>query len=287
MNRLEFLTSLRYNLEKGGLPHEDIEDALSYYEEIFLDSGYGSDEQTASALGTPEDLAREILIDNGIHPDGDAKFEVGEAKKKPYQDVEFEEVGKEENSANGRTNSYGYGYGNTGTDNAGTANSGYSGSQGWAGSASTGFERAASNFGKAVDSAFASAKDIYNKNFNDPSMSDVQKSRRNNNILKILIVILTSPIWIGVVAGIGGTLIGILAAIFSIIISFIAVGVSMIGGGIGMLFEVPPVGIIMIGVGLVLMGIFGLIAKPSFRGLKNLCRLAFDGCKALWKKIAG
>ena len=29
MNRLEFLTSLRYNLEKGGLPREDIEDALA------------------------------------------------------------------------------------------------------------------------------------------------------------------------------------------------------------------------------------------------------------------
>ena len=30
MNRLEFLTSLRYNLEKGGLPREDIEDAEEF-----------------------------------------------------------------------------------------------------------------------------------------------------------------------------------------------------------------------------------------------------------------
>ena len=40
MNKREFLTKMRNRLEQFGLPHDDINDALSYYEEIFLDAGF-------------------------------------------------------------------------------------------------------------------------------------------------------------------------------------------------------------------------------------------------------
>lgn len=275
MNRLEFLTSLRFHLEKGGLPREDIEDALSYYEEIFLDSGYGSDEQTASSLGSPEDLAREILIENGIHVDGDAVFEVGDVKKKPYediQDIDFEEVGKEDES------SYNYGYGGNG--GAGGFGGGQNGQNG-------AFANAANKFGQAMDSAFNTARETYNRNFNDPSMTEEQKRRRNNTFLKILIVLVSSPLWIGLAGGILGGLIGLLAAIFAVIVSLAAAGVSLIFGGIGELFSVPPVGLMMIGAGMVIMGIFGLAARPCIKGVIKLIKLAAGGCKKLWKKIFG
>ena len=279
MNRLEFLTSLRYNLERGGLPREDIEDALSYYEEIFLDSGYGSDEQTASELGSPDELALEILRDNGIHVDGDASYEVGAAKKQPYQDVDFEEVGKDNDSSSEQnsTNNYGYGYGyGYGTQNNTQNNT-----------AASGFADAANKFGQAMDTAFHTAKDTFDRTFNDPTMTPQQKSKRNNTVLKILILILSAPLWIGLLGGAFGLLVGLLAGMLSIIISLLAGGFSLVGAGIAELFNVPPQGLMMIGGGLIMLGIFGLIAKPGMKGLMRLCKLALDGCKGLFRKIAG
>ena len=37
MNRLEYLTQLRRLLEDGGLAEDEINDAMGFYEEIFLD----------------------------------------------------------------------------------------------------------------------------------------------------------------------------------------------------------------------------------------------------------
>ena len=39
MNRLEYLTQLRRSLEDGGLAEDEINDAMGFYEEIFLDAG--------------------------------------------------------------------------------------------------------------------------------------------------------------------------------------------------------------------------------------------------------
>lgn len=66
MNRLEFLTALRNTLEKGGLSSGDINDALSYYEEVFLDAGVSKEEETAASLGDPTEIAKGILADSGI-----------------------------------------------------------------------------------------------------------------------------------------------------------------------------------------------------------------------------
>ena len=53
MNKLEFLTRLRNSLERGGMPVEDINDALTYYEEVFMDAGFGKEEETAASEYTP------------------------------------------------------------------------------------------------------------------------------------------------------------------------------------------------------------------------------------------
>ncbi|MBR1738792.1 MAG: DUF1700 domain-containing protein [Ruminococcus sp.] len=87
MNRLEFLTELRTALAQGGLPHEDIEDAMRYYEEVFLDAGPSNEEDTAATLGDPAAIARDILMENGIHADGESAFMMSEAAapgQQPY-----------------------------------------------------------------------------------------------------------------------------------------------------------------------------------------------------------
>ena len=69
MNKLEFLTRLRNRLESGGMPADDINDALTYYDEVFLDAGFGKEEETAASMGTPEDVAVNLLRESGIHVD--------------------------------------------------------------------------------------------------------------------------------------------------------------------------------------------------------------------------
>lgn len=68
MNKLEFLTRLRNALERSGLPADDINDALSYYEEVFLDAGFGKEEETSASMGSPESVAANILRESGINP---------------------------------------------------------------------------------------------------------------------------------------------------------------------------------------------------------------------------
>lgn len=80
MNRLEYLTQLRRSLEDGGLAEDEINDAMGFYEEIFLDTGAAHEAETAANLGSPEELANKILQDSGIHPQGDSVFQMEAAR---------------------------------------------------------------------------------------------------------------------------------------------------------------------------------------------------------------
>lgn len=66
MNKTEFLDEVRSRL--NGLAPEDIEKAITYYDEAILDrveDGMTEDEATAD-IGRPEDIANEILYDTPI-----------------------------------------------------------------------------------------------------------------------------------------------------------------------------------------------------------------------------
>lgn len=65
MRRLEYMTILRQKLIDGGLSNDEVNDALEFYEELFLDAGYENEEKTAMNLGDPEKLAAQILAENG------------------------------------------------------------------------------------------------------------------------------------------------------------------------------------------------------------------------------
>ena len=292
MNRLEYLTSLRYNLEKGGLPQSDIEDALSYYEEIFLDSGYGSDEQTANSLGTPEELAREILIDSGIHVDGDAEFAVGEVIKNPKaehaQDIEFEEVGKETDTqnANGANTGYNYNY----NYNYGAPNTGAQKGSGFYDS----FNSARDNFKDSMHSAYNYARDGFN-NFRssdigssiNSTFSAPNNSSRNKTALKIIIIVLTFPIWISILATVFSLVISAIALIFSLVVGIAATAFGLLIGGAIEVFTNPPEGIMMLGAGLVITGLCIRFGRPLVRLSVDLCKKMISGVKNLWNKFTG
>lgn len=76
MTRIEFLAELSRKLDK--LPKEEFENVLRYYDEVFLDAGVDKEDETAENLGSIDEIARQILIDNNIAPDGEPEYFVQE-----------------------------------------------------------------------------------------------------------------------------------------------------------------------------------------------------------------
>lgn len=210
MNRLEFLARMRKSLEQGGLPEDDIKDALSYYEEVFFDAGEDHEIDTAESMGEPEEIARDILIESGLHPDGDAQFPP-------------EEIKPAERSSEGSTDSTAY----------------------------TG--------------AAASAP---------------KKASNGNLLLKLLLLVITFPVWLPILIVVVVLLFVVVVVAFSLVFAFFAAGVGILLSGFRTMFEAPFAGIMMIGGGLFITGLFVLIAGPVLKrfipGAINMFRSIID-----------
>ena len=70
MTRTEFLSALEQYLSP--LPYEERKDALNYYEDYFDAAGPENEEKTAAELGTPAEVARKILEEQGLASDAAA-----------------------------------------------------------------------------------------------------------------------------------------------------------------------------------------------------------------------
>lgn len=89
-------------------------------------------------------------------------------------------------------------------------------------------------------------------------------------VLLIIVVILTFPLWIGVVAGLFGGLVGLLGGLFGIIVGFggsaiglVAGGVACILVGITQIAVLPSAALATIGIGALLVSIGLLLAILS------------------------
>ena len=104
------------------------------------------------------------------------------------------------------------------------------------------------------------------------SHSNNTKSEGMNSSTKILLIILlvfTFPIWIGVVAGLFGTVVGLLGGLFGIVVGLIATVIGFIVGGIGCmiggvftLFTSTLEGLVLVGSGAFMAAIGILLALP-------------------------
>ena len=189
MNKLDFLTKMRSRLEQFGLPQDEINDALSYYEEVFLDAGFGKEEETAAELGDPIEIADGILRDSGIHTSDASQF--------PPRFDETQVTGGQPINNNGNS----------------TANF-------W---------------------------------------------------LKLIILVLTFPIWLPGIIAVFTALFAILVSLIAVIIALIASGFAMVIGGVQLALEAPPIGITCIGIGLMIIGIFMMIGRPVMRRFVPFC----------------
>lgn len=207
MNRLEYLTKLRQCLEEGGLAKFELEDALRFYEEIFLDAGVEHESETSENLGSPEELARKILLDNDIHADGNPVFQMDEAIN-PEQQAQY--------------------------------------------------------------------KAQQNQNGNSLSV-----------LAKVLILAITFPIWFPVVCTVGALAFAFVVTALALIFAFFAAGIGLLVGGVVSIIYVPPVGLIMLGSGIILMSLCGLIFAPFFKWLWRLCVKFFNWIISAIRKILG
>lgn len=76
-----------------------------------------------------------------------------------------------------------------------------------------------------------------------------------SSTLMIIILILTSPIWGGILIGVLGAIFGLLVGLAGVILAFCISGVTLLVVGLINLFIRPIEGVFMIGAGLVLTGL--------------------------------
>lgn len=60
MTKSEYMKELSYSLRR--LPKEDFNQAIDYFEEYFAEAGVENEQQAIEDLGTPEDAAKELIM---------------------------------------------------------------------------------------------------------------------------------------------------------------------------------------------------------------------------------
>ena len=205
MNRQEFMRQLEYLLR--GIPENEREDALAYYNDYFDEAGVESEYQVIQELGSPENVAQTILAD--------VQMESSRRTRNDYTSPENEHAER-------------YGQGQASHEQQNSHN----------------------------------------------SAGEKKSMSTSTKVLLIIVIILTFPLWIGIVAGLFGGAIGLIGALFGVIIGLIgaAFGLVMGGfacviGGIACVIASPVEGLVCIGVGAILAAVGILLALPCIWGI--------------------
>lgn len=271
MNRAEFMRRLTALLQD--VPPAEREEALTYYNEYFDDAGEENETGVIAALGSPEELARSIkagLLDGGnageFTESGFRSY--GQGNKNQVMLTKERQDGSEENAhdgaqAGGAGNAYGQqtgaGYGAYGQQTGGAGN-------------------AYGSYGQQ-----------------NPQGRPQKKPMTGGQIaLIIVLAVLLSPVWIGVLGGLFGGGVGILAGLLGVFIAFLVVGVvltvvgiALVIAGFAAMFGAPLGGLSMIGGGLIMVAVglvfvwlmvlvVGTVIPALCRGCVNLCRRLFN-----------
>lgn len=103
----------------------------------------------------------------------------------------------------------------------------------------------------------------------------------------VLLLIFSSPVWLGLLCGIFGIIVGLFGVIISI---FAGVGVCAVGffvGGIIALFSEPVAGMFLVGMGLIFGGLMPLAVYPLCKCIFRLITAIVRGIGALFNKLFG
>lgn len=105
--------------------------------------------------------------------------------------------------------------------------------------------------------------------------------------LLIVLLVLSSPLWIGFVCGAFGLLVGLVCGVFGMSIGIACGAVAAFVAGIIALFTSPALGLLSIGVGLVLGGLVPLALYPLCKLVVKLISCIIKGIGSLINKLSG
>lgn len=105
--------------------------------------------------------------------------------------------------------------------------------------------------------------------------------------LFIILAVLSCPIWGGILAAIIGVIIGLFAAVIGIVAGIGASAIAIFAAGVIAFFGEPPMGLLLVGLSLVLAGLFPLLIVPMCKGVVMLSKACFKGIGELINKITG
>lgn len=105
--------------------------------------------------------------------------------------------------------------------------------------------------------------------------------------LFIVLLVLSSPIWLGVLSAMVGVIVGLFAAVIGIIAAFGGCAVGFFAAGATALFSEPAVGLLLMGLSFVFIGLFPVAIVPMCQGVVKLTKLCAKGIGSLFNKITG
>lgn len=105
--------------------------------------------------------------------------------------------------------------------------------------------------------------------------------------LFVVLAVISSPIWGGLLCAVFSIIIGLFAAVVGIIAALGACAVAFFVSGIIALFRASPIGLLFLGLSLVFVGLFPLVVYPMCRGIVVLSKACIKGIGTLINKITG
>lgn len=312
MNRAEFMRRLTELL--GDVAPTEREEAIQYYNDYFDDAGEENESGVIASLGTPEELAR--TIKSGLN-DGGNSGEFTESGFSGYTQTPKDEIVKvQDGDTAGRTDS---GAGQAGAAYSEAAGCGEAqGSGEFRGTQSgNGYYEGAYYKRPEGDGVYGGRQDT--RNYRNPyeesgsqentsyeqsgsygtgtsyGQGKAAKEPMSGGMIALIVVlaVLTSPVWIGLLGGFLGVAAGLIAVLFALFLTFLIIGVvfivvaiALLVTGVTLLFSAPLAALCVIGCGLVLfaLGLVGIwvmvalagLAIPAFvRGIVSLCQKIF------------
>ena len=128
-------------------------------------------------------------------------------------------------------------------------------------------------------------------NANEFNDNPINKDR-SKTLLIVALVLLTFPIWIGLLGAVFGITVGILGALFGITVGFGAASIGLFVGavvlivfGIGELFVTAPTGVVMIGAGLILIALALVFLLVTILVVGKLIPFIIRGITTLFHKL--
>lgn len=261
MNKKEFMLRLEALLD--GIPEEEKKEALAFYVSYFEDAGEENEEKILRELESPEQVADTIRANLGLGEAAETAEKTGKAASRQ------ETAG----NANPTAGSMGAGSNQTGSVGAGPNQAGSMGEGPDQGaSMGTGYNPGGSmgaGYGPGDGNAAYGGQDPqpgYGNAYGNGAGQNTVPPRRDSTrtVLIVLLIILTSPIWIGALGGILGGVCGLFFGLLGITLGCLIGGAAAFGIGISLCAGgMASVGLITMGAALLVFAL-GLAALVLF-----------------------